>query len=283
MSVSVRSLGSSLVPGLVPGVALAAAGVVALSPALVAPPALIRAQPVVEVPAVHVGEIALAGIGRDIYNSITNFVQYTVSSAQYWIGLVPVIGPPIADQIGITYFTLIQPVIQSTVYYLSDIIANPFAFVQLTANYGSNLFYAGYSWVSQELQAFGLPPLVPIPPPPPLAATRGGAAAVEAPAASAAVAEVPGASRGAAVVAGVIDAPVEAPAEETPVVESPGELRTGARSARQGTRGASAAAEAVDTGAAVAERKSRATRSSAPADDAAGAEQTGADEGAAGN
>lgn len=69
MSMSTRSL-------LVPGLALATAGAVALSPALVVPAALTAAQPSVPLPSVHIEEIQLAGIGRDIYDSITTFVQY---------------------------------------------------------------------------------------------------------------------------------------------------------------------------------------------------------------
>lgn len=265
MSGSVRSL--------VPGIALAAAGVVALSPAVVAPSVTAGSQPVVQIPAVHVEEIALAGIGRDIYNSITNFVQYTVSSAQYWIGLVPVIGPPLADQLGINYFTLIQPVIASTVYVISDLIANPFAFVQLAANYGSNLFYAGYNWASEQAQFFGLPPFAPIPPPPPLAATRGGAAAVEAPAAGG---EATSRVRAAAAVeAPAVEAPaVEAPAVEVPAVEAraaAGDLRGGVRAVRQSPRAAAtesaepAAAGAADQAPPKARAEARSSRASADA------------------
>lgn len=182
MIVSARSL-------LVPGMALATAGVVALGPTFAAPPALIPAQPSTQVPTVHVDDIALAGIGRDIYDSITAFVQYTVSSAQYWVGLIPVIGPPLANQLGINYFWGIQPIVESTVYALSDIIANPLNTFAVLANYGANLSYTAYNWVSLQAQFFGLPGLPPIPAPPPLAAvkapvrgaaTPGPAAAVEA-------------------------------------------------------------------------------------------------------
>lgn len=177
MSVSVRSL-------LIPGMVLATAGTMVLTP--VGAP---FAQPAPAVPAIHVEDIALAGIGRDIYNSITDFVQYTVESAQFWIDLIPVIGPPLADQLGIVYFQGIQPLIASTVYYVSDLIANPLNFVALTADYGSNVFYTGYNFVSAEAQYIGLPGLPPIPTPPPLASvaapSRGAAAAVAAPAESA--------------------------------------------------------------------------------------------------
>ena len=173
MSMSIRSL-------LVPGLALATAGAVAIAPALVAPAALTAAQPAVALPSVHIEDIQLAGIGRDIYDSITDFVQYSVSSAQYWVALVPYIGPPLADQIGINYFQLIQPVIANTVYYASDLVANIFAFPTLTVTYASWLGYTGYQWASAQAQFFGLPAFLPVPPPPPLAAVPGARSAAAA-------------------------------------------------------------------------------------------------------
>lgn len=169
MSISARSL-------LVPGLALATAGAVALGPVPVAPSALTAAQPAVQLPSVHIEDVQLAGIGRDIYDSIQPFVQYTVDSAAYWAALVPFVGPGIADQININY-DLIQWAVQSTVYYASDLVANIFAFPVLTTNYAANLGWAGYQWVSAQQQFFGLPPLPPIPGPPPLAATGARSAA----------------------------------------------------------------------------------------------------------
>ena len=217
MSVSARSL-------LVPGMALATAGVLALAPAVVAPAPVSLAAPLADVPVVQIQEIQLAGIGRDIYDSITTFVQYTVTSAQYWIALVPVIGPPIADQVGLNYFGLIQPVIANTVYVISDIIADPFNIVGYGATYFSQLGYIGYNWASDQAQFFGLPPFPPIPAPPPLASvkapTRGGAtpspaAAVEA--AEVVAVEAPRAtrSRATAVRAARPAASVAAPAAAT--------------------------------------------------------------------
>lgn len=173
MSVSARSF-------LIPGLALATAGTMALTPAMTTAPVAAPALPAV--PSIHVEEIVLAGIGRDIYNEITDFVQYTVSSAQFWIDLIPVVGPPLAEQLGILYFQGLQPMIADTVYYASDLIADPWNVVPLTFAYGSNVFYNGYTFVSAEAQAFGLPGLPPIPSPPPLASvkapSRGAAAAV---------------------------------------------------------------------------------------------------------
>ena len=194
MSVSARSF-------LIPGVALATAGAMALTPAMTTAPTSAPALSAAAVPAIHIEEIQLAGIGREIYASPTNFVQYTVSSAEFWIDLLPLIGPPLADQLNINYFEGIQPLIAATVYFISDVIANPLNFLQLAVDYGSNVFYTGYNWVSAQLEFIGLPGLAPIPVPPPLAsvspAGRGAAAVIEAPA-------------------------VEAPAVEAPAVEAPG-------------------------------------------------------------
>ncbi|HOB49570.1 MAG TPA: hypothetical protein PKK01_09700 [Mycobacterium sp.] len=182
MSVSARSF-------LIPAAALATAGAVALTPAMTSATSTAAVAPALTaaaVPAIHIEEIQLAGIGRDIYDSITNFVQYTVSSAEFWIDLIPLIGPPLADQLNINYFEGIQPLIASTVHFISDVIANPLNVLELAVIYGQNLFYTGYNWVSAQSQFFGLPPLAPIPVPPPLASVspggRGAAAAVAAPA-----------------------------------------------------------------------------------------------------
>ncbi|MBU3706563.1 MAG: hypothetical protein FGM50_07750 [Mycobacterium sp.] len=178
--------------------ALATASVVALAPTAPVLTAVTPAAPSIQMPAVHIDDIALAGIGRDIYDSITSFVQYTVSSAQYWIALIPVIGPPIADQVGINYFGLIQPVIANTVYVISDIIADPFNFVALGATYFSQLGYIGYNWASDQATFFGLPPFPPIPAPPPLASVkapvRGAATPSPAAAVDAAAVEAPAAA-----------------------------------------------------------------------------------------
>ena len=207
MSVSARSL-------LIPGVALATAGALALTPAMTTAPMAAPALPAAAVPSIHIEEIQLAGIGREIYDSITNFVQYTVSSAEFWIDLIPIIGPPLAEQLYINYFEGIQPLIAATVYVISDIIADPFNFLPLAVAYGENLFYTGYNWFSAQLQFFGLPGLLPIPVPPPLAsvspAGRGAAAVVEAPAVEAASIEAP-----------AIDAPAAPAPEAVEVTEAP--------------------------------------------------------------
>ena len=156
MSVSVRPL-------LTPTIALATAGAIALAPALVAPPSSqALANPVVAVPNVHIENVQLAGIGQNIYNAITPWVQYGVSLVSYGASGVPVIGPPISDQININYFQGIQPAVAATVNYAAGVVAHPLNFFPTTAAYGNALFSIGYYYVSAQLQFFGLPPLPPI-------------------------------------------------------------------------------------------------------------------------
>jgi len=185
----------SVRPLLAPGVAMVTAGAIALAPAVVAPPSEITATPTV-----HVENIALTGIGQDIYYAITPWVQYGVSLAQYGVSLVPFIGPPIADQIGINYFAGIQPIVAATVNYAAGVVQDPLNFFGVTAAYGNTLFTIGYNYVSAQLSFFGLPPLPPI-----LAATR--AAATPARAAASGPADIP------AAVKSVITARVQAAAE----------------------------------------------------------------------
>ncbi|MCX6486469.1 MAG: hypothetical protein NT156_00560, partial [Mycobacterium sp.] len=84
MSVSMRSM-------LFPGVALVTVGAVALGPAFAAPPPM-AAPAAAPIPAVYVADIALAGIGRDIYNSLSATVQGLVQWAEFAVGLIPFLG-----------------------------------------------------------------------------------------------------------------------------------------------------------------------------------------------
>lgn len=153
---------------LVPGVALAAAGAVAFAPAVVAPVTPLAAAPAT----VHVAaeQIALTGIGQDIYYAITPAVQYAVGGVSYLINFIPIIGAPTAAQVNINYFQAIQPVVEATVNYLAAVVQNPLDFIGATAAYGATLYDIGYNWVSAEAVFFGLPPLPPLPPVPPIAA-----------------------------------------------------------------------------------------------------------------
>lgn len=144
-------------PLLASGAALAVTGALVLAPQ----PAL---PAVPDVPTVHVAEVNLAGIGQDIYYAITPVVQYAVGGVSYLINFIPLIGGPIAAQININYFQLVQPVVEATVNYAAAVVQNPLGIIDATAAYGSTLYDIGYNWVSAELVFFGLGPLPPLPP-----------------------------------------------------------------------------------------------------------------------
>lgn len=252
MIVSVRSL-------LVPAVALATAGAVALSPALIAPPAATLAVPVVQIPAVHIQDIQLAGIGVDIYEAIQPYVEYAVEWAQFataWI-------PGLSSQIGILYFEGLNPTVEATVFYLAGVLQNPLNFFPTTAAYLNTLVVTGYRFINAELAWLGLPFIPPLPPLPSLpfasvASTPSAAASIaKGSRTSAVVTEVPVpvgvdvAELAADVAAGVT---AEVPAEVTADVAAPapaaraarGELGRAARSAAAGaTVGAGSAAAEV--------------------------------------
>lgn len=162
MSVSYRPL-------LVPGIALATAGVVALGPAVVAPPALSVAQP--SIPVVQMHDVQLAGIGQDVYQFVTAWVQYGVELVQYGASLIPFIGGPIAAQIDIIYFDTIQPAVQDTVNFLAAVVQDPFNLIGETSQYLGQLYGLAYNFVASELAFFGFPFLPPLPPLPPIAAS----------------------------------------------------------------------------------------------------------------
>jgi len=144
-------------PLVTPGVVLAVAGVLAFAPAVVVP-----ADPPAP-PQVLVTDVALAGIGQDLYYAITPVVQEAVGGVSYLVNVVPLIGGPIAAQININYFQGIQPVIEATVNYLAAVVQDPLNVLGATADYGSTLYDIGYNWVSAEAVFFGLPPLPPLP------------------------------------------------------------------------------------------------------------------------
>jgi hypothetical protein len=254
MSMSIRS-------ALVPAVAMATVGAVALSPVLVAPgQSVLPAVPSIDV---RTADIELAGIGQDIYYSITPTVQYVVGGGSYLINFIPLIGGVIAAQININYFQGIQPVVEATVNYLAGVVQDPLNFGPTTAIYASTLYDIAYNWVSAQLQWVGLNPLPPLLPLPSSAlpgesapgesapaptAPRAAAAPVE----QASVERTPAALRrtARAVVAPRPAASADADAQEAAeapraaAVDTPGEARTPARA----TRGQ--AARAVRTAAA---------------------------------
>ena len=231
MSVSVRPL-------LAPGVAMVTAGAIVLAPSVVAPPSQITVAAPGATPTVHVENIALTGIGQDIYYAITPWVKYGVQLVQSGVVWIPFIGPPIADQIGINYFAGIQPIVEATVNYAAGVVQNPLNFFGVTAAYGNTLFGIGYGYVSAQLSFFGFPPLPPI-----VAATS--AAATPARSAASGPADIPAAVKSAVnarVQAGseVRDAVAGARSEvrAAAATKSPSEIADAAQNAGSEIRGA---------------------------------------------
>ena len=151
MSVSVR-------PWALPVVAFAAAGLIATT-TMPSHPQAVESPPVV-----YVHDIALAGIGQDIYNAITPVVQYVVGGGSYLINGIPIVGGPIAAQININYFQLVQPTVAATVNYLAGVVQDPLNLIPTTQAYGVTLYDIGYNYVSAQLRFLGLQPLPPLPP-----------------------------------------------------------------------------------------------------------------------
>ena len=105
-----------------PAVTVAAA-VVALTPVVaVAPSALLANPPGLPMSsAVTAQEVVLTGFIADIYNSIQPAVADVVSTIAALVGQVPIIGPPIADQINILY-TYGEAAVAATVYWVDDLV-----------------------------------------------------------------------------------------------------------------------------------------------------------------
>jgi hypothetical protein len=251
MSMSIRS-------ALVPAVAMATVGAVALSPVMVVPgQSVLPAVPSIDV---RTADIELAGIGQDIYYSITPTVKYVVGGGSYLINFIPVIGGVIAAQININYFQGIQPVVEATVNYLAGVVQDPLNFGPTTAIYASTLYDIAYNWVSAELQWVGLTPLPPLPPRPSSASARESAPGESAPAptapraAAAAAERTPAALRRTARAAVAprraarADADPQGAAEapRAAAVDTPGEVRTPARATR-GQAARAARTVAADT------------------------------------
>jgi hypothetical protein len=213
VSVSIRPL-------LVPGVALATVGAVAFGPTLVAPPALTLAQPVAQIPAVHIENIQLAGASLDLYNALNGWAGFLVQVAQdffFW-------NPAIAAGIGTLYPTL-QPIITAVVTVIDTLTAGP-----------TDIITALKTIISTLLPAFGigLPALS--------AAAVGGSSAPL-------LASRTASSRRASVVAELpasTDVTTEVTAAEpTPARANRGQLGRAARSATVGARQTAAAAAEV--------------------------------------
>lgn len=105
-----------------PATALTASGIVALSAAFAAaPPTLSAAPSLAPLMQIDMERVALAGFIADIYNQIEPIVAGAVDSLEAAVGAVPVVGPPIADQIDIVY-TYAQQAVGGTVYWADDLV-----------------------------------------------------------------------------------------------------------------------------------------------------------------
>ena len=212
MSVSIRPL-------LVPGIAFATAGVMALGPTMVAPPAITLAQPVTQIPVVHIEDIQLAGFGLDLYNALNGWVEFGVQVLQdffFW-------NPAIAAQIGTLYSTL-QPIITAVVTFIDTLSQGPTDIIgTLTSLVGNLLPAFGIGLPSLAAVATGKSSA-------PLAAARKAAG----PRAAAVVAEMSAPAEAADVAAEVVaEVVAEVPA---PARASRGELGRAARTAAVGAR-----------------------------------------------
>jgi hypothetical protein len=117
VSVSLRST-------LVSGAAFATAGVLALGSNIVAPPVITLAQPVVELPTVHVAEVALTGFALDLYSALNGWVEFGVQVLQdffFW-------NPDIAAGIGNLY-AMFEPVITAVVTIIDGLVGAPTDFL----------------------------------------------------------------------------------------------------------------------------------------------------------
>jgi len=255
-------------PLLVPVVALATAGVVAVGPTMGPQLASLFAPGAtpLPIPAAQVHEVQLAGIGQDIYDAITPYVQYVVGGVSYLINFIPLIGGPVAAQININYFQGVQPVVESTVDYLAAVVQDPFDLIAATSAYGGQLYGIAYNWVDAELRFLGLPRLAPLAEetgPVGAAGSRTGAAAAPAAAAAPVAPVAPSvAVRGeaaAAEVDEVDEAPIAVTVPAAPATQSARERSRGTGPSFGRVRAQTPAADRAD----VAHRSAAADRSAA--------------------
>jgi hypothetical protein len=117
VSVSLRST-------LVSGAAFATAGVLALGSNIVAPPVITLAQPVVQLPTVHVAEIALTGFTLDLYSALNGWAAFGVQVLQdffFW-------NPDIAAGIG-NFYTALERVVTAVVTTIDSLLGAPTDFM----------------------------------------------------------------------------------------------------------------------------------------------------------
>ena len=104
-----------------PGIAMSAVAAVTLGSAIAIAPPLVGKNPIPVPTTASSQEVLLAGFIADIYNQIQPVVAAAVDSATAVIGTIPVVGPPIADQIDILY-TYGQQAVGGTVYWVDDLV-----------------------------------------------------------------------------------------------------------------------------------------------------------------
>lgn len=123
METATERIGAAMEAITRPTIALTAATVVAFGSALGAAPTAIMASPSVypATSAVVAQDIMLTGFIANIYNDIESVVSPIVYSVSDLIGAVPLVGPPIANQIDILY-GYGQAAVADTVYWVDDLV-----------------------------------------------------------------------------------------------------------------------------------------------------------------
>lgn len=102
-----------------PGIAMSAVAAMAVGSAIAVTPVIARAT---HIPTTIDGSnVLLAGFIDDIYNQIQPIVAGIVDTATAAIGAVPIVGPPVADQIDILY-TYTQQAVGATVNLADDLV-----------------------------------------------------------------------------------------------------------------------------------------------------------------
>ncbi|HPX35820.1 MAG TPA: hypothetical protein PLH92_05075 [Mycobacterium sp.] len=152
-----------------PGIAMSAVAAVTLGSAIAIAPPLVGKNPIPVPTTASSQEVLLAGFIADIYNQIQPVVAAAVDSATAVIGTIPVVGPPIADQIDILY-TYGQQAVGGTVYWVDDLVT-PLATGQFwplsgqpgtyltgainsTVNWGQGLINTAIGFVQAEIDYF---------------------------------------------------------------------------------------------------------------------------------
>ena len=128
----------SIRPLLVPGVALATAGVMAMGPTMVAPPAVTLAQPAVSLPTVHIEDVQLASFGLDLYTALNGWAAFGVQVLQDIFSF----SPAIAAGIGNAY-TLLEPIITAVATFIDTIAQGPSNIISAITALVSSVFGIG--------------------------------------------------------------------------------------------------------------------------------------------